>query len=82
MAGLAGCDLDANAVGRRRDFGDEGVTGFQPGDIIREINGAAIRTKRDFDAALKRAETTPPATWRLATERNGQRIESELRGRI
>jgi S1-C subfamily serine protease len=59
-----------------------GNVGFQPGDIIREINGAAIRTKRDFDAALKRAETTPPATWRLATERNGQRIESELRGRI
>ena len=55
--------------------------GFQPGDIIREVNGTTIRTKRDFDAALKKAETTPPATWRLATERNGQRIESELRGR-
>jgi Do/DeqQ family serine protease len=55
--------------------------GFQPGDIIREVNGATIRTKRDFDAALKKAEATPPTTWRLATERNGQRIESELRGR-
>ncbi len=55
--------------------------GFQPGDIIREVNGTAIRTKRDFDTVLSRSATTPPATWRLATERNGQRIESELRGR-
>lgn len=55
--------------------------GFQPGDIIREVNGASIRTKRDFENVLKRAEAAPPATWRLATERNGQRIESELRGR-
>jgi S1-C subfamily serine protease len=55
--------------------------GFQPGDIVREINGKTIRTKADFDSALKVAEANPPATWRLATERNGQRIESELRGR-
>jgi membrane-associated protease RseP (regulator of RpoE activity) len=55
--------------------------GFQPGDIVREINGKTIRTKADFDSALKIAEANPPATWRLATERNGQRIESELRGR-
>lgn len=55
--------------------------GFQPGDIVREINGKTIRTKADFDSALKAAEAAPPATWRLATERNGQRIESELRGR-
>lgn len=55
--------------------------GFQPGDIIREINGTTIRTKADFEAAIKKAQTNPPATWRLATERNGQRIESELRGR-
>jgi len=55
--------------------------GFQPGDIIREINGTTIRTKRDFESVLSRAESNPPATWRLATERNGQRIESELRGR-
>ncbi len=55
--------------------------GFQPGDIIREINGTTIRTKADFESAIRRAESSPPATWRLATERNGQRIESELRGR-
>ena len=57
--------------------------GFQPGDIVREINGAAIRTKRDFDAALKKRRSRAALpTWRLAIERNGQRIESELRGRI
>lgn len=55
--------------------------GFQPGDIIREINGVTIRTKKDFESALQKAEASPPATWRLATERNGKRIESELRGR-
>jgi Do/DeqQ family serine protease len=55
--------------------------GFQPGDIVREINGTMIRTKADFDSVLRKAESSPPATWRLATERNGKRIESELRGR-
>jgi len=55
--------------------------GFQPGDIIREVNGTTIRTKADFESAIQKAQTNPPATWRLATERNGQRIESELRGR-
>ncbi len=52
--------------------------GFQPGDIIREINGVTIRTKKDFETAVKKAETS--GEWRLATERNGQRIESALRG--
>ena len=55
--------------------------GFQPGDIIREVNGATIRNKADFEAAIRKAEANPATTWRLATERNGQRIESELRGR-
>jgi serine protease Do len=55
--------------------------GFQPGDIIREINGATIRTRADFEAALRKAGASPPAIWRLATERDGQRIETELRGR-
>ncbi len=54
--------------------------GFQPGDIVREINGATIRTARDFDAAIKKAEATPGGEWRLAIERNGQRIERAFRG--
>jgi Do/DeqQ family serine protease len=51
---------------------------FQPGDIVREINGATIRTKKDFESAVKAAEKT--GEWRLATERNGRRIEQAFRG--
>jgi S1-C subfamily serine protease len=54
--------------------------GFQPGDIVREINGVTIRTKKDFETAVKKAEATPGSEWRLAIERNGQRIETSLRG--
>ncbi|MEQ1609794.1 MAG: Do family serine endopeptidase [Hyphomonadaceae bacterium] len=54
--------------------------GFQPGDIVREINGVTIRTKKDFEAALQKAEANPRSEWRLAIERNGQRIETSLRG--
>jgi Do/DeqQ family serine protease len=54
--------------------------GFQPGDIIREINGSAIRTTKDLDAAIKRIEGSADGVWRLAIERNGQRREVELRG--
>ncbi len=54
--------------------------GFQPGDIVREINGVTIRTKKDFETAVKKAEATPGTEWRLAIERNGQRIETSLRG--
>jgi serine protease Do len=51
--------------------------GFQPGDIIREINGVSIRTRGEFDAAIKRAEAGD-GSWRLAIERNGERIETTL----
>jgi serine protease Do len=51
--------------------------GFQPGDIIREINGVAIRNRREFEAALQRAEAGGNG-WRLAIERNGERTEVTL----
>jgi Do/DeqQ family serine protease len=54
--------------------------GFQAGDIVREINGVTIRTKKDFETAVKKAEAAPGSEWRLAIERNGQRIETSLRG--
>lgn len=54
--------------------------GFQPGDIVREINGATIRTAKDFDTAIRKAEAAPGGEWRLAIERNGQRIERAFRG--
>jgi S1-C subfamily serine protease len=52
--------------------------GFQPGDIIREINGSTIRTTKDLDAAIKRIEGGADGVWRLAIERNGQRQEVTL----
>lgn len=51
--------------------------GFQPADIIREINGVSIRTRGEFEAAIRRAEAGD-GVWRLAIERNGQRIETTL----
>ncbi|HEY7800770.1 MAG TPA: Do family serine endopeptidase [Hyphomonadaceae bacterium] len=53
--------------------------GFQPGDIIREINGAAIRTPRDLETAISRIEGSADGVWRLAIERNGERKEVTLR---
>jgi serine protease Do len=53
--------------------------GFQPGDIIREINGVTIRTAKDFQSAVAKAESSQTGEWRLATERNGQRIEQAFR---
>jgi Do/DeqQ family serine protease len=54
--------------------------GFQPGDIIREINGAPIRTPKDLEAAIKRIEGSADGVWRLAIDRNGQRIERTFQG--
>jgi serine protease Do len=51
--------------------------GFQPGDVIREINGAVIRTPADLETAIKRAETGDNV-WRLAIDRNGERKEIVL----
>ena len=53
---------------------------FQPGDIIREINGSVIRTPQDLEAAIKRAESNPAGIWRLAIDRNGERKEITLQG--
>jgi Do/DeqQ family serine protease len=52
--------------------------GLRPGDIVREINGAAIKTAKDLDGAIAR-NTSAQAVWRLAIERNGQRIETQVR---
>jgi len=54
--------------------------GFQPGDIIREVNGAAIRTPKDLEAAITRIENGGEGIWRLAIDRNGERKELTLRG--
>ncbi|MDP3736055.1 MAG: Do family serine endopeptidase [Hyphomonadaceae bacterium] len=53
---------------------------FQPGDIIREVNGSVIRTPQDLEAAIKRSESSPDRVWRLAIDRNGERKEITLQG--
>ncbi len=52
--------------------------GFQPQDIIREVNGVATNTAKDLEKAISQTEKNPQAQWRLAIERNGQRIETSL----
>lgn len=50
--------------------------GFQPGDILVEINGARVKsTKQAADLAAGRA-----SVWRIAIERNGQVMQIALRG--
>ncbi|MDZ4760681.1 MAG: Do family serine endopeptidase [Alphaproteobacteria bacterium] len=54
--------------------------GLRQGDIVKEVNGAPIRTARDLDGVLSRAQTSDAqAVWRLAIERNGERIETSVR---
>jgi S1-C subfamily serine protease len=52
--------------------------GFQPGDIIREVNGVTINTAKDLEKIVSQIEKNPQSQWRLAIERNGQRIETTL----
>lgn len=53
---------------------------FQPGDIIREVNGSVIRTPQDLEAAIRKAEDGANRVWRLAIDRNGERKEITLQG--
>ncbi|MBI1341113.1 Do family serine endopeptidase [bacterium] len=53
--------------------------GLRPGDIVREVNGAAIRTAVDLETAIERSEKAGQPIWRLAIERNGERIETSVR---
>lgn len=50
--------------------------GLQPGDFIREVNGKAVNTVADLDAASK-AQTR---NWTVTIERNGQRITARFSG--
>jgi S1-C subfamily serine protease len=43
--------------------------GFQPGDIVREVNGEPIRSTAALAEALRAARS-----WRLVIERGGRRI--------
>jgi Do/DeqQ family serine protease len=53
--------------------------GLQPGDIIREVNGAKINTAKDLDTTISKSESGGDGVWRLAIERNGRRSELTIR---
>jgi Do/DeqQ family serine protease len=50
--------------------------GLQPGDFIREVNGRAVNTVADLNAAAK----LPARNWVVTIERNGQRITARFSG--
>jgi len=50
--------------------------GFQPGDIIRSVNGAAIRNVGDLNRALTQAN----GHWDMIIDRNGQRMTLSVDG--
>jgi S1-C subfamily serine protease len=45
------------------------------GDFLRELNGSTIKTVKDLDAALDKIARSRQPEWRIAVERNGERIE-------
>jgi len=67
LKGVAVVDIDRNSPAA--DFG------FQPGDIVREVNGQTI------DNARKLADAAQQSTrwWRFTVERNGQLLRQVLR---
>lgn len=46
--------------------------GFQPGDVIQEVNGQRVRTTADLERALSNGP------WKIALQRNGQPIEVQF----
>ena len=61
--------VDINRDSPAADFG------FQPGDIVREVNGTAI----DTAATLEQAAKTDTRWWRFTVERGGQILRQVLR---
>ncbi len=55
-----------------------GNLGLRPGDIVKEVNGVAVKSRADLDRAVSKAATNQ-GVWRLAIERNGRRIETSVR---
>jgi Do/DeqQ family serine protease len=60
----------------RMDAGLAQSIGLQPGDFVREVNGAKIATTADLVAALR----APADTWTLAIERGGRLITARFSG--
>jgi len=52
-----------------------GNYGFQPGDIIREVNGTAINNVGELTHALAAAQS-----WQMVIERGGRRLNLNVGG--
>ncbi|MEZ5939672.1 MAG: Do family serine endopeptidase [Hyphomonadaceae bacterium] len=52
--------------------------GLRAGDIVREVNGAQIKSETDLEKAIEK-NANASGVWRLAIERNGQRMETQVR---
>jgi Do/DeqQ family serine protease len=50
--------------------------GLQPGDFVREVNGRAVNTVAELNAAL----TGQGRNWVVTIERNGQRVTARFQG--
>ena len=61
--------VDINRDSPAADFG------FQPGDIVREVNGTTI----DTAASLAQAAQQDTRWWRFTVERGGQTLRQVLR---
>ncbi len=67
LKGVIVVDVDPNSPAA--DFG------FQPGDIVREVNGATIDSAQKLEQAV--AQNT--RWWRFTVERGGQVVRQVLR---
>jgi S1-C subfamily serine protease len=52
-----------------------GGAGFQPGDLIRQVNGRNIQTTSDLLEALQ----SPTRVWSLSIQRGNQVISAQFR---
>jgi S1-C subfamily serine protease len=59
----------------KTDAGAAQQVGLRPGDIIRAVNGRAIRTTGDLTGAV----AVPTSAWQLTIERNGQQVTTTIR---
>ena len=59
----------------KTDAGVARQAGLRPGDIIRTVNGRAIRTVRDLAGAVG----APQGVWQVTIERNGQQVTATFR---
>jgi Do/DeqQ family serine protease len=64
-----GADPFAAGVLITKSSGFAARAGFQPGDLVREVNGREVNTVRELASAIAAS-----SRWRLVIERGGQRV--------